>query len=328
MPWSSPAARSPLLRGLLLLWLRVAKAGERPLLVVAALIGWLYALVAGGSAPVLRAAAGFTLFIGAKFLYRTPRLLNLLAAVAIAFLAVAPDELFDASFQLTFLSVAAMGAIDEPLNSRWLRPWREALGSLSRPELVPKLEPRVAAIRTEVGLIAETISAVLRCRLSWVTWILRKAGGAALFCLQLMLLSACVQWMLAMPMILYFHRLSISGLTANVIIVPLVSLAIPFGFAAIATGWQFFATIALWMLKASQWARDNPRPLGAQLARAGPATRRARALPRSADLFLRRVAQAVALGTAERRGPRWQFSLWSPSIRFRLQFDGGPWRSP
>jgi competence protein ComEC len=240
--------------GLLLLWLRVAKAGERPLLVVAALIGWLYALVAGGSPPVLRAAAGFTLFIGAKFLYRAPRLLNLLAAVAIAFLAIAPDELFDASFQLTFLSVAAMGAIDEPLNSRWLRPWREALGSLSHPELVPRLEPRVAAIRTEAVLIAETIAAVLRCRLAWITWILRKAGGAALFCLQLMLLSACVQWMLAMPMILYFHRLSISGLTANVIIVPLVSLAIPFGFAAIATGWQLFATIALWMLKASQWA--------------------------------------------------------------------------
>jgi len=239
---------------LLLLWLRVAKSGERSLLVVAALVGWIYALVCGGSAPVLRAAAGFTLFVGAKFLYRTPRLLNLLAAVAIGFVIVAPDELFDASFQLTFLSVAAMGAIDEPLNSRWLRPWREAFGSLSHPEVVPKLEPRVAAIRTELLLIAKTISAVLRCPLAWVVWSLRMAGGAVLFCLQLMLLSACVQWMLAMPMILYFHRLSITGLTANIIIVPLVSLAIPFGFAAVATGWHFFATIALWMLQGSQWA--------------------------------------------------------------------------
>jgi competence protein ComEC len=239
---------------LLLLWLRVAKSGERTLLVVAALVGWIYSLVCGGSAPVLRAAAGFTLFVGAKFIYRTPRLLNLLAAVAIGFLIIAPDELFDASFQLTFLSVAAMGAIDEPLNARWLRPWQGALGSLSRPELVPKLEPRVAAIRTELLLIAETISAVLRCPLAWVVRTLRMAGGAVLFCLQLMLLSACVQWMLAMPMILYFHRLSITGLTANIIIVPLVSLAIPFGFAAVATGWHFFAAIALWMLKGSQWA--------------------------------------------------------------------------
>ena len=239
---------------LLLIWLRVAKAGERPLLIVAALVGWIYALVCGGSAPVLRAAAGFTLYVGAKFIYRTPRLLNLLAAVAIGFIIVSPDELFDASFQLTFLSVAAMGAIDQPLNSRWLRPWREALGSLARPEIVPKLEPRVAAIRTEVVLIAETISALSRLPLSWVAWTMRAAGEAILFCLQLMLLSACVQWMLAMPMILYFHRLSISGLTANIIVVPLVSLAIPFGFAAIATGWHFFATIALWMLKGSQWA--------------------------------------------------------------------------
>ena len=239
---------------LLLLWLRVAKAGERPLLVAAALVGWIYALVCGGSAPVLRAAAGFTLFVGAKFFYRTPRLLNLLAAVAIAFLAVSPDELSDASFQLTFLSVTAMGAIDEPLNARWLRPWRAALGSLNKPELAPKLEPYVAAIRTELLLIAETLAALLRCRLGWVVAALRITGGGLLFCLQLMLLSACVQWMLALPMILYFHRLSISGLTANIIIVPLVSLAIPFGFAAIATGWRFFATIALWMLEASQWA--------------------------------------------------------------------------
>lgn len=239
---------------LLLLWLRVAKAGERPLLVAAALVGWTYALVCGGSAPVLRAAAGFTFFVVAKFLYRTPRLLNLLAVVAIGFLIVSPDELFDASFQLTFLSVAAMGAIDEPLNARWLSPWREALGALTRPDLVPKLEPRVAAIRTEILLIAETLAALLRCPLRWTIRTIRMAGGALLFCLQLMLLSACVQWMLAMPMILYFHRLSISGLTANIIIVPLVSLAIPFGFAAIATGCHFLATIALWMLNGSQWA--------------------------------------------------------------------------
>ncbi len=239
---------------LLLYWLKIAKSGERPLLIVAALVGWVYALAAGGSAPVLRAAAGFTLFVGAKFFYRTPRLLNLLAAVAIGFVVVAPDELFDASFQLTFLSVAAMGAIDEPLNSRWLRPWRTALRSLSRPAVVPKLEPRVAAIRTELLLIAETISALARVPLTWVVRAARWSGGILLFSLQLMLLSACVQWMLAMPMILYFHRLSITGLTANIIIVPLVSLAIPLGFAAVATNWHFLATVALWMLKGSQWA--------------------------------------------------------------------------
>ena len=238
---------------ILLVWLKVAKAGERPLLVCAALVGWIYALACGGSAPVLRAAAGFTLFVGAKFLYRTPRLLNLLAAVAIGFLIFSPDELFDASFQLTFLSVAAMGAIAEPLNARWLRPWGAALRSLEKPELVPKLDPRVAAIRTEILLIAETVSALLHCPLRWVNKATRFAGSVLISGLQVMLLSACVQWMLAMPMILYFHRLSISGLTANVIIIPLVSYAIPFGFAAIATGWPIFANIALLLLNISQW---------------------------------------------------------------------------
>ena len=239
---------------LFLLWLRVARAGERPLLVSAAVAGWIYALLCGGSAPVLRAAAGFALFVCARFLYRRPRLVNLLAAVALAFVAVSPDELFDASFQLTFLSVGALGAIAEPLSKHWFGDWRAALRALSRSQNVPAIEPRVAALRTELLLLAETAALTLRCPVRHAAVAMRIVGWIVLYALELMLLSACVQWALSIPMILYFHRLSITGLTANILIVPAVSLAIPFGFAGAATGWRFLADTGLFFLKFAQAA--------------------------------------------------------------------------
>ncbi|MBL8174337.1 MAG: ComEC family DNA internalization-related competence protein, partial [Bryobacterales bacterium] len=44
---------------------------------------------------------------------------------------------------------------------------------------------------------------------------------------------------LALPMILYFHRLSISGVTANLIVTPMLTLAVPTGLLAVATGWAW-----------------------------------------------------------------------------------------
>ena len=238
---------------LALLWLRFARAGERPLLICAVALGWTYALLCGGHVPVLRAAAGFTLYACARLLYRPTRLVNLLAAAALAFLACAPEELFDASFLLTFLSVAAVGAMAMPLTLRWLAPWRAAFRSLSGKNVEPFLDPRAASIRTELLLVAQTISVVFRCRVAWATMALRALGSPVYYCLRMILLSACVQVMLAIPMIIYFHRLSISGLTANLIVIPLVFSAIPFGFAAIATHWHLPAAIALGLLRGAQW---------------------------------------------------------------------------
>ena len=52
------------------------------------------------------------------------------------------------------------------------------------------------------------------------------------------LISLAIQIGLALPMAVYFHRISFTGLTANVIIVPLLEAAVPIGFLAIFTGWH------------------------------------------------------------------------------------------
>jgi len=78
-------------------------------------VAWLYALVTGFNAPCVRSAAALTLVIAAGYFFRERRPLNLLAAVALGFLLFDPDQLFDASFQLSFLAVAFLGAFATPM---------------------------------------------------------------------------------------------------------------------------------------------------------------------------------------------------------------------
>jgi competence protein ComEC len=73
---------------------------------------------------------------------------------------------------------------------------------------------------------------------------------------ELVAVSLVVQIGLALPMIEYFHRVSFSGLSANVLVVPLLSAAIPVGFLAILTGWHWPAAIASWFLAVSQRVVD------------------------------------------------------------------------
>src|SRR6185503_10541967 len=70
---------------------------------------------------------------------------------------------------------------------------------------------------------------------------------------ELTLTSAAVQLGLALPMAIYFHRVSISGLTANLIVIPALGMAVPIGFVAIATGWTLPAKAAAVLLAISKW---------------------------------------------------------------------------
>jgi competence protein ComEC len=215
--------------GLLLFLRRRFGLLERPLLVSSALVAWIYALAAGGDAPVLRAAAGFSLFAISAFYFRQARLLNLLAAVALVFVVLDPDQLFDASFQLSFLAVAAMGAFQFERDPVRMQVWR-----------------------LELRLIAETIQLLLRAPMSWCQPLISYPAAAIRWAWDAMLLSGAVQVGLALPMALYFHRLSLTGLTANLAAVVPLSGAIPLGFLAVFTGWAWPAWLAGWLLTVAQ----------------------------------------------------------------------------
>jgi len=240
----------------LLFLLRICFVPKDQALLIAAAGAWLYALVSGWQAPVVRSAGGFTLFLIAKLFYRRGRLLNLLAAVAIAFLLFDPDQLYDASFQLSFLSVAAIGALAVPLLEKTSGPYVTGLRGITTEDRDIYLEPRIAQFRVELRLIAETIAVWTRIPINWITQALGLFLRSVFYVYELVAISLVVQIGLALPMIEYFHRISFSGLSANVLVVPLLSAAIPVGFLSIFTGWRWPAAVANWLLVASQRVVD------------------------------------------------------------------------
>src|ERR1700692_3052503 len=149
-------AHVAVLAGVLLFLLRLCALGEIPALTLTAAAAWLYALVSGFAPPVARAAAGFTLYLIARFFFRRGRVLNLLAAVAVVYLLSDPGEMGDASFQLSFLCVAALGALAAPLLEATTAPFARGLREIRNSEVDAYLEPRVAQFRVELRLAAET----------------------------------------------------------------------------------------------------------------------------------------------------------------------------
>jgi competence protein ComEC len=77
------------------------------------------------------------------------------------------------------------------------------------------------------------------------------------FACEALVVSAIVQLGLALPMAVYFHRVSLTGLSANVLVGLPMSLVVVAGFAAIFTGWALPAKVAGALLSFSQWVVDT-----------------------------------------------------------------------
>ncbi len=217
--------------------------------IATAATAWLYACVTGWQAPVIRSAAGLSLFALGRCFYRKGRLLNLLAATALLFLVFDPSQLFDASFQLSFLSVALIALFVVPIIEHTSEPLATAMADIDGDG--PRLAPHVSQLRVEIRLVLQTLRLVIP---GFPKLLLTIPMRVAMYFYELVLTSAVIQVGLALPMALYFHRVSFSGLSANAIVVPLLSLAVPFGFAAILMNFEPPAQIAGYLLELSRRA--------------------------------------------------------------------------
>lgn len=232
------------LAGLLLAILRLCFVPEfwRAVLCIGA--AWTYALLAGWQAPVIRAAGGFTLFLLGGAFYRKPRVLNVLAAVGLAFLIFDPEQLFEPSFQLSFLAVAAIGGLAAPVLERTADRLAEAFRSIHQTRDDLRMSPGIAQLRVELRLIAETMGLWMGVPAMWCARTLAFFGGTATWIFSGFFVSFCVGIAMALPMILYFHRLSLTSVSANLIVVPALNASIVTGFASVATGWHWLASLA------------------------------------------------------------------------------------
>jgi competence protein ComEC len=241
----------------LLLILRLLRWRRIPALGVATLATWLYAFISGFSSPVVRAAGGFTLFLIAAYCFRKTRILNILAVVGVIYLSFDPDQLFDPSFQLSFLSAAAIAVFAIPLMERWTEPLRASLKHFDQVKYDPQVGARAAQWRVELRLLADTLHGWTGLSVKKSRFLIAKGALLAAFVFEAVIVSACVQFGLALPMVSYFHRLSVTGLSANIVVIPLLSLVVPLGFASILTGSHALALVTklllVWAEAVASW---------------------------------------------------------------------------
>lgn len=200
---------------------------------VALMLGyaWLTAL----GAPVWRATLMLALYLGARLLYREKSMLNALGAAALGLLIVSPQALFSASFELTFLCVWLVAAVGIPILERTTQPFVRGSRNIDSMSYDLVLPAKVVQFRLDLRMVAGRLRRF--AGQSSPLPVLAVASRTLLGAGELLLISVVMQIGLALPMAYYFHRATVVGLPANMLVVPLMELLMPAAVAAMALGY-------------------------------------------------------------------------------------------
>jgi competence protein ComEC len=192
---------------------------------------WAYTIAVGAGVSVVRAALMFTVVALAPLLHRRARSLNALGGATLLLLIWRPSDLFDPSFQLTFLSVLAIIVIAWPLleKLREVGIWRPMRETPQPPSCSHWLKVFCETLfwserewQREMQLSNYSyrlfkIPLAARLEKLHVQRGLRYAFGA-------IIVSASVQLVLLPLLIIYFHRFSIAALVLNIWVGALMAL--------------------------------------------------------------------------------------------------------
>jgi len=193
--------------------------------ILPAIIVWAYSMAVGADASVIRAALMFTFAGLGTILFRQSNSLNALGAAALVLLIHSPKELFDPSFQLTFLSVLAIVVIAWPLLLKL-----SATGAWypSRSNPYPPACSRILKSFCEILFwreqkwqqeLARSSHKYRLFKSEGARWLARYHVQPVLrYTFGAFVVSASVQLMLLPLMIVYFHRLSLSSLLLNIVV--------------------------------------------------------------------------------------------------------------
>jgi competence protein ComEC len=198
---------------------------------VSAAFLWAYTFAVGAEVSVVRASLMFTLVALAPVVHRRATSLNALGGATLLLLIWRPTDLFDPSFQLTFLSVLAIITISWPL----LEKLREV--GVWRPTLETPYPP---ACRRTLRRFSETL---FWSEIAWRREMQRSNYSYKLFKTPLaarleklhvqrplryafsaVVVSTSVQLALLPLLVLYFHRLSFAALVLNILVGALMAL--------------------------------------------------------------------------------------------------------
>jgi ComEC/Rec2-related protein len=197
--------RIALISGMLVALLRLLQISRAWCGLIAIPLIWFYTVATGWESSAIRASVMMTIVIGGWALKRPTNLINSLAAAAFIILLWEPRQLFEASFQLSFFVVLVIGLLTPPLN-------KISDQLLQHDPLLPNelLPPWRRAWISILRTLARY------CSLSFAAWI----GSIPL--------SAK-----------YFHLFSPVSTPANIIAVPLGTLALMSNLGALVCGAWF-----------------------------------------------------------------------------------------
>ncbi len=228
----------------LMRWLRLGEISAAALTIAGSAA---YAYICFGSAPIVRSAITLSIYLVTRLLYRDRAMLNAVGVAALAILIFDPKALFNAGFQLTFLSVIVIGGVALPLMERSSQPARRALQNLDSTGYDLALPPRWVQFRLDLRMICERVGKFIGARLS--RWTLAGAGRALVAIFDVLLISALMQAALALPTAIHFHRALVVGMPANMLVVPLTGVLMPASVLAIALSYvsPLLAKIPAWI---------------------------------------------------------------------------------
>ncbi len=213
----------------LLFALRLAAVPPLPRNAVALLAVIFYALLAGAGLPVVRASWMFAFLLVTVLVYRKRRAFNAVAGAALCFLVFKPGLLYDAGFQMSFLAVGLIAGIAMPVLEMTVEPYRQALTDIWNEDRDLHVEAKVAQRRVSLRMLLKPLQSITGLPKPvlgvLVCGPLRVLAWMAALCV----VSLIVQIGLALPMAAHFHRVTWSGVLANLWVVPLLFVAVPLG---------------------------------------------------------------------------------------------------
>ncbi len=184
-----------------------------------------YALFTGFAVPVQRSLWMVMLYLVGRLVYRERNVLNTIGFASLCLLGVNPRSLLDSSLQMTLLAVVSIGGVAVPLLANTVHPYLTATRDLRLVALDVKLPPQQAQFRVMTRMFAAALTRAIGKWAGWSVfpWMVR----GVLRCVELVVVSCIVELAMALPMAVYFHRITVFALPVNILILPLLAVLMP-----------------------------------------------------------------------------------------------------
>jgi competence protein ComEC len=201
---------------------------------IALLLAIPYAFLTGFAPPVQRALWLSAVYLISRRLYRERAALNAIGIAAIVVLIHDPSALFGASLQMTFLAVLVIAGVAAPWVEATVAPYLRGMRLPQQRSLDAHLPPRVAQLRVALRMLASSLRPWLGPR-----WSARIPFGVVRWTLgstEALMVALVVETAMVLPMAVYFHRITLAALPANIIGLPILAFLLPVALATFLLG--------------------------------------------------------------------------------------------